>query len=186
MNVIAFLGSPRKGGNTETLLNEAVQGTGVDVRVFDLNGMNIKPCQNCGGCEDTGMCIIPDDMEEVAASIRAADRIIMASPVFFSGVSAQAKAMIDRCQQFWCEKYLLKKEIPAGDFGRKGLFLVVGGMKNASGVECAGKTVKAWFRTISVPEHHTLAYTQVDAMGEILKHPTALMDAYAAGRALVE
>lgn len=187
MNVMAFLGSPRRGGNTETLLREAVRGTGMEVRVFDLNELDIKPCQHCGGCEDTGMCIVPDDdMADVAAAIRAADRIILASPVFFSGVSAQAKAMIDRCQQFWCEKYLLKKDIPAGEHGRKGLLLVVGGMKNTAGVECAGRTAMAWFRSISVPEHQSLAYTGVDAMGDILKHPTALRDALEAGRALVE
>ncbi len=183
--MIAFLGSPRKGGNTETLLNEAIRGTDVDVRVFDLNAMDIAPCQNCGGCEETGICIVPDDMQDVIAAIREADRIIMASPVYFSGVSAQAKTMIDRCQQIWCEKFLLKKEIPAGEFGRRGLFLVVGGMKNTAGVECAGKTVTAWFRTISVPEHKTLSYTRVDAMGEILKHPTAMGDAFEAGRALL-
>jgi len=184
LNVIAFLGSPRKGGNTEALLKEAVRGTGLDVRLYDLNEMRIKPCQHCGGCEDTGMCIVPDDMAEVAASIRRAERIILASPVFFSGISAQAKAMIDRCQQFWCEKYLLKREIPAGERGRRGLLLVVGGMKNASGVECVGHSARAWFRSISVPEHRTLAYTGVDALGDIFKHPTALRDAFEAGRAL--
>lgn len=186
MNVIAFHGSPRKGGNSETLLREALRGAAVEVKVFDLNNMQIGPCQNCGGCEETGACIIPDDMEQVSSAIRAADRIILATPVFFSGVSAQAKAMIDRCQQFWCEKYLLKKEIPAGKYGRKGLLLVVGGMKNAQGVECVGRTAKAWFRSVSVPEHQTLAYTGVDAMGDILKHPTALKDAFEAGMELVK
>ncbi|MGD2081000.1 MAG: flavodoxin family protein [Nitrospirota bacterium] len=186
MNVIAFMGSPRRGGNTETLLKEALGGAGLEARVFDLNDMQIKPCQHCGGCEDTGQCIIPDDMEQVSSAIRAADRIILSTPVFFSGVSAQAKAMIDRCQQFWCEKYLLKKEIPAGEHGRRGLLLVVGGMKNAQGVECVGRTAKAWFRSVSVPEHRTLAYTGVDAMGDILKHPTALRDALEAGRELVK
>jgi multimeric flavodoxin WrbA len=185
MKVIAFRGSPRRGGNTETLLKEALKGAGVEARVFDLNEMQIKPCQHCGGCEDTGACIIPDDMEQVSSAIREADRIILATPVFFSGVSAQVKAMIDRCQQFWCEKYLLKREIPAGERGRKGLLLVVGGMKNAQGVECVGRTAKAWFRSVSVPEHRTLAYTGVDALGDILKHPTALKDALEAGRELV-
>jgi len=185
MKVIAFAGSPRRGGNTETLLKEAIKGTGMDVRVFELNTMTIRPCQNCGGCEETGVCIVPDDMSEVVEAIREADRIIMASPIFFLGVSAQAKAMIDRCQQIWCEKYLLKKDIPAGEFGRKGLFIVVGGMKMATGVECAEKTVKAWFRTISVPEHKTISYLQVDAMGDILKHPTALKEAFEAGKDLV-
>ena len=186
MDVIAFLGSPRKGGNTETLLNEAIRGTGTDVRVFDLNEMDIRPCQNCGDCEGTGECTIQDDMQEVALAIKAADRIILASPVFFSGVSAQAKTLIDRCQQFWCEKFLLKKPIPAGEHGRRGLFLVVGGMKNTTGIECAGATAEAWFRSISVSEHKTLAYTGVDAVGAIKNHPAALGEAFEAGRALIK
>jgi len=65
MNTIAFLGSPRKEGNTETLLREAVRGigdAGFTSQIFDLNNMNISPCQNCGGCDDTGMCVYEDDM----------------------------------------------------------------------------------------------------------------------------
>ncbi len=185
MNVIAFMGSPRKEGNTDLLLREAIRGTGMDVRVFDLNGMDIRPCQDCGGCESTGLCIYEDDMADIAGAIRSADRIILASPVFFTNVSAQSKAMIDRCQQFWCEKFLLKRDIPPGRHGRKGLFLVVGGMRNTAGIECAAIAARAFFRTVSVPEHRTLAYAEVDAKGEILKHPTAMADAFEAGRALV-
>jgi multimeric flavodoxin WrbA len=186
MRIIAFLGSPREGGNTETLLGAAMEGTGRDVRVFNLNKMDIKPCQNCGGCEETGVCIIEDDMGGVYGAIRGADRIILASPVFFMGVSAQSKAMIDRCQAFWCEKYLMKRPIEAGRYGRKGLFLLVGGMRKEEGIRCAGHTATAFFRTVSVPEHRTLAYMGVDAKGEILKHPTALKEAREAGRELVK
>ena len=87
MNVCAFNGSPRKGGNTELLLAEAeraVQG-GVVMHLtrFDLNAMNIKPCQDCGGCEKTGECVVKDDMAQIYQAIRQADRIILASPVFF-------------------------------------------------------------------------------------------------------
>ena len=112
IKTIAFLGSPRKDGNTDLLLREAIRGiesSGLSVRVFRLNLMNIKPCQNCGGCDETGECIIKDDMEEIYREIRSADRIILASPIFFFALSAQSKIMIDRCQSFWCEKYLLKK-----------------------------------------------------------------------------
>jgi len=186
MNVIAFLGSPRKGGNTETLLSEAVKGAGQEVRVFDLNSMNIAPCQNCGGCDDTGRCIVEDDMQAVSEAIRGADRIILASPVFFMGLSAQTKAMVDRCQAFWCEKYLLGKSIPPGSHGRKGLLLLVGGMKKDEGIQCCQRTATAFFRTVSVPEHATLSYTGVDEKGAIGRHPTALGDAFEAGRRLVE
>ncbi|KAF0145554.1 MAG: NADPH-dependent fmn reductase [Nitrospirae bacterium] len=187
MNIIAFLGSPRKGGNTELLLREAIKGiedSRSTVQTFNLNLMKISPCQNCGGCDETGICTTEDEMVQIYDAIRTADRIILASPIFFFGLSAQTKIMIDRCQAFWCEKYLLKKPIPEGKYGRKGLLLLAGGMKKELGTECSDATAKAFFRTISVPEHKTLSFTGIDAKGAILKHPTALKDAYEAGKEL--
>ncbi len=189
MKVIAFLGSPRENGNTELLLREAVRGVedrGPAVEIFTLNKMNIMPCQNCGGCDETGVCIYEDDMARIYEAIRKADRIILASPIFFFALSAQTKIMIDRCQAFWCEKYLLKKPLPDGPYGRKGLLLLVGGMKKELGVQCAEATAKAFFRTISIPEHKTLGYTGIDSKGEILKHATDLKEAYEAGKDLLK
>lgn len=188
MKVLAFQGSPRIEGNTDILLKEAlkpVYESGHDVRLFKLNSMNIKPCQDCGGCDNTGKCIINDDMDEIYDAIREADRIILASPIFFFGLSAQAKIMIDRCQSFWCEKYLLKKPISERQYGRKGLLLLVGGMKKEIGIQCAEATAKAFFRTISVSEHETLSFTGIDIKGAILEHPTALKDAYITGKKLI-
>jgi multimeric flavodoxin WrbA len=192
MKVIAFLGSPRKDGNTELLLKEASRGieeSELNVHSFNLNLLNISPCQNCGECDDTGICIIEDDMVQIHDAIRTADRIILASPIFFFSVSAQTKIMIDRCQCFWCEKYLLKKPVPSGPYGRKGVLLLVAGMKDkigATGLECAEKTAKAFFRTINIPEHKTLGFSGIDAKGAILRHPTALKEAYEAGKELVK
>jgi multimeric flavodoxin WrbA len=190
MKVLAFNGSPRKGGNTQLLLQEALKGAreqGAKVTVHDLNWMNIRPCQNCGGCAETGRCVVPDDMQKIHEDIRTADRIILASPIFFFGVTGQAKIMIDRCQPFWYDKYIHLKPVPAGPAGRKGLLLLVGGMKRNArnrGFECSEVTARAFFRTISVPEHVTLAYDSVDKKGAILEHPTALKEAYEAGSAL--
>lgn len=189
LKAIAFLGSPRKDGNTDLLLQHAVKGmeeTGIHVRIFNLNLMNITPCQNCGGCEKTGECVIEDDMSVIYPEIRTASRIILASPIFFFGLSAQTKAMIDRCQSFWCEKYLLKRPLPEGSYGRKGLLLLVGGMKKEIGVECSGATGKAFFRTVSVKEHKTLSFLGVDAKGAILEHPSALEEAFLAGKELAK
>lgn len=187
MEAVAFLGSPRKGGNTDLLLQSAVKGMreeGIRVTTFNLNRMKIIPCQDCGGCEKTGKCIIKDDMLRIYRKIKAASRIIVASPIFFFGLSAQTKIMIDRCQSFWCEKYLLKKPLPEGPHGRKGLLLLVGGMKKETGVECAGATATAFFRTISVKEHRTLSFLGVDAKGAILEHPSAINQAFHAGKDL--
>ncbi len=189
MKTIAFLGSPRKDGNTELLLNEVIRGvrdrSDKDVAVFNLNMMNIRPCQDCGGCEQTGECILEDDMSKIYPEIRTADRIIIASPIFFFSLSAQSKTMIDRCQSFWCEKYLLKKPIQPGKFGRRGLLVLVGGMKKDVGIECSEATAKAFFRTISVPQHKMISFLGIDAKGAILAHPTALKEALEAGRDLV-
>lgn len=189
MKVVALFGSPRVDGNTEILLREALipaREAGHEVLLYKVNFMNIKPCQDCGGCVKTGACVINDAMAEVYTAIREADRIILASPIFFFGLSAQAKAMIDRCQSFWCEKYLLKKTIPGGPHGRKGLLLLVGGMKKEEGMRCAETTAQAFFRTISVPEHESLKFSGVDAKGEIMSHPTAMGNAVEAGKRLIQ
>ena len=190
MTIIAFNGSPRRGGNTQTLIEEAIRGAkdrGADVTVFNLNALNLRPCQNCGGCDDTGRCVILDDMQAIHAAIRTADRLIVASPIFFFSVSAQTKIMIDRCQAFWSEKYVHKKPIPPGPAGRKGLLILVGGMKQDAknkGFECAEAVARAFFRTVNVQEHVTLAYDSVDKKGEIKENPTALTEAYEAGKTL--
>ena len=187
MKTIAFLGSPRKGGNTELLLDQVIRGigeTGGEVRAFNLNLLKIRPCQDCGGCEQTGACILDDDMGPLYHEIRTADRIILASPIFFFGLSAQAKTLVDRCQSFWCEKYLLKKPLPEGPHARKGLLILVGGMKKEVGVECGNASATAFFRTISVKEHQVLSFLGVDAKGAIREHPTALHEAFEAGKAL--
>ena len=188
MKIIAFHGSPRVDGNSHILLKEvlkAIDKSQHKIQLFRLNEMNIRPCQNCGGCEETGLCVVKDDMGEVYDAIREADRVIVASPIFFFNLSAQTKIMIDRCQSFWCEKYLLKRPIPEGPYRRKGLLLLVGGMKKEIGIECGGATATAFFRTISVQEHETLSFLGIDKKGVILDHPTALNEVYKAGGKLI-
>ena len=190
MKVIAFNGSPRRGGNTEILLSEAVRGVqdqGSEVTVYNLDTLKLRPCLNCGHCDEAAQCIVKDDMQTILGEIRSADRIIVASPIFFFSVSAQTKIVIDRCQSFWAEKYVHKKPVQPGPFGRKGLLLLVGGMKKNEknmGFQCAEATTRAFFRTVNVQEHATLEFDTVDKKGAIKDHPTALRDAYEAGKAL--
>ncbi len=189
MKVVAFFGSPRIGGNTDILLEEAlkpVRAAGHEVVQYNLNVMNIKPCQDCGGCTKTGVCVLNDDMKEIYQSILSGSRFIIASPIFFYSVSAQTKAMIDRCQAFWCEKYLLKKDIPSGPQGRKGLLLVAAGMKKEDAVTCADTVARIFFRTISVPKHEMVSALGAENKGDILSHQGALKEAFEAGKRLVE
>jgi len=173
------------------LLDEAVRGArdlGAEVKVYTVNTMNIRACQHCGGCEKTGRCIVKDEMLGIHEEIRSADRIIVASPIFFFSVSAQTKIVIDRAQSFWNEKYVLKRPVVPGPYGRKGLLFLVGGMKkdekSCVGYQCAEATVRSFFRTINVQEHIVLEYDNVDERGAIAKHPTALQEAFEAGKKL--
>jgi multimeric flavodoxin WrbA len=188
MKIVAFNGSPRVGGNTELLLQQTIQtmsNAGHEITSFTLNDMDIKPCQDCGGCEATGQCIYDDDMSLISNAIRQGDRLILASPIFFFGLSSQTKIMIDRCQSFWCEKYLLKQPIPGGIFKRKGLLILVGGMKNEIGIRGAEATAKAFFRTVSVPEHETISFLGIDSKGAISSHETAYQDIIRAAQKLI-
>lgn len=97
--IVAFVGSPRKQGNTDNLVDEILKGSeakGIKVKKFYLNDMNIKGCQGCLYCRKNTMCIIKDDMVEVYEYIRKADYIVLGSPVYICQVTAQAKLLLDR------------------------------------------------------------------------------------------
>ena len=105
MKVLGIYGSPRKGGNTDVLLDEALRGagiTGAEVSPVRCCDLKISGCAECGGCDQTGVCVIDDDMQEVYPKLLEANVVILASPIFFYGISSQAKALIDRCQAMWC------------------------------------------------------------------------------------
>ncbi len=189
MRVLGFSGSPRRGGNTDILLHEVLKGAagkGADIKILYLNDLNIAPCQECGGCDESGECITQDDMQMVYQELRLADVILLASPLFFMGVTAQTKAMIDRCQQFWVRKYVLK-EPPLGDKRkRKGLFISTGGRKVPNLFDGALVTVKTFFRVLDVEYVGGLLYSGIDAKGDIARKPEVLREAFLTGQKLVE
>ena len=127
MNVLIFNGSPRKGGNTEILLQHVAEGVkkgGRRPEIINLAHLNIHPCTGCGNCETTGECIWDDDMQPLYIKIPIATRVVIGSPIYFYGVTAQAKAFIDRCQVFWSRKYLLGETNPNRET-RKGYLVCV-------------------------------------------------------------
>jgi len=189
VRVLGIAGSPRRGGNTDLLLAEVLKGAaskGAEVKTIILSQLEISPCQHCDACLETGRCKVKDDMQEVYDELANADRIVLASPVHFMGVTAQTKAMIDRCQALWVRKYRLKLP-PLGDKReRKGLFVSVGGMKLANLFEPALATVKSLFKVLDIAYAGELLFPGVDEKGAITKNPEALHNAFLAGQRLVE
>ncbi len=182
--VLGILGSPRRRGNSEILLDEALRGAEsqkAEVEKIVLNEFRISPCQGCDGCFQTGKCVINDDMTIIYEKLRIADAIILASPIYFSNVTAQTKLMIDRCQCFWVRKYLL--QIPP-EKNQRGIFISVAGM-SADQFSGAIRVVRFFFDLLGVRCGGEILFSGVEAKGEIKKHPTACQDTFNAGARLV-
>ncbi len=182
--VLGILGSPRRGGNSEILLDEALRGAksqGAEAEKAVLNDLRISPCQGCDKCFQTGKCVINDDMEIIYEKLRTADALILASPIYFSNVTAQTKLMIDRCQCFWARKYLL--HIPS-EKKQRGIFISVGSM-NAEQFLGAIRVVRFFFNLLDIKYNGEVLFSEIEAKGEIKKHPTACQDAFNAGARLV-
>ncbi len=190
MKVLGIAGSPRRGGNTDLLLEHAIAGAkrnGDETEILEISRLEVAPCLHCDGCLKEGKCIIDDDMQSIYPKLREADRIIVASPMFFMGLTAQTKCMIDRCQALWALKYAIKETLPLNSGGiRKGLFLSVGGTGYKNNFDSAFPILKSWMAVIDVKYTGELTFSNIDEKGAIEEHPTAIQDAFEAGRKLVE
>src|SRR3989304_7984942 len=99
MKVLGIYGSPRKGGNSDQLLDKALEGAksaGAEVYRIYARDLKMSGCIECGGCDRTGKCVLEDDMQSVYPLLEEADIIIISSPIFFYGVTAQLKALSAR------------------------------------------------------------------------------------------
>jgi multimeric flavodoxin WrbA len=114
MNIIGIACSPRKDGNTDILIKEALTGakdSGAKTELITIRDNEIKPCDGCGSCANTGVCHIKDDMQIIYKKMLDADGIILATPVYFWTVSGQAKVLIDRTYALRCPKLMLANKV---------------------------------------------------------------------------
>ncbi len=116
MLVVGLQGSPRRKGNSRFLLDAflgAASTRGAETVMVEVDRRNIIPCKEYTVCETRGTCPIDDDvLHEIYPLLRRADVIVAATPVFFYNMTAQLKALIDRCQLFWARKYRLRLRDP--------------------------------------------------------------------------
>jgi len=188
MFVLGLQGSPRKKGNSDYLLTEFLkicEEKGARTRVIHMDNLDIQPCKELLVCEKKGFCPLKDEMDpHIYGLIHRADVVVLASPVFFYNVSAQAKILIDRCQMFWGRKYKLKLADPdAGS--RQGVLLSAaasGGRRLFEGVEL---TAHYFFDAISAEFTESLTYKKVESAGAVAKVPGVDTDIReAAGRVM--
>jgi multimeric flavodoxin WrbA len=190
IKIIAICGSPRRNGNTALLLNSAVQGArdaGADVVKLVLRDMKISPCLEIYGCKETGRCVIKDDFQQIHDQMTDAKGMILASPVFFYGVSAHTKAFIDRFQSWWVKKYWIDN-VQSGKRqpSRKGLYISVGATKGKRLFDGSLLTIRYLCDALDMVLWKSLLHRGLDFEGDVLKFPELLAESYDAGRALVK
>ena len=188
--IVAIYGSPRRRGNTATLLKHAVQGAvdaGAQVNEIVLRDLKMSPCLEIYACKKNGRCAIKDDFHQVVDQILSAKALMLASPIFFYTVSAHTKILMDRCQSLWVKKYWIDK-VPFGQWEpkRKGLFISVGATKGKKLFDGALLTVKYFFDVLDTELYRSLLFRRLEFEGDVLKHPEYLEEAYAAGKALAD
>lgn len=126
MKIVAFIGSPRKGSNTDTLVEETLKGAQQSGHTFDklyLYDYEISPCVDCRKCKKGDcVCAIDDGMQQIYPKMDEADLIIFGTPNYWFGPSAKTKLLIDRMRPYVANKKLEGKKAvvitPAGDGAR--------------------------------------------------------------------
>lgn len=187
MKVLGISTSPRIQGNTDMLLRQALSGAesaGANTVYIRLSDYHIGPCISCNACHATGLCRLHDDYELILQEILDADRLVFATPLYFMSVCAQAKILIDRAQCLWVSKYILKKPLFTPTRDSRAMVIAVGGSKSKKQFESVRSTMMSYFDPLEVHYTMNLFVNQIDAPGEIEKHPSALKEAYRLGSEL--
>ena len=99
MQILGISGSPRRGGNTEIIIHEALrtaEAEGAEVAFICLSDYQLTPCTACRTCFETKQCTIQDEAETLYQHILNVDGLILGSPSYFQGITAQMKTFIDR------------------------------------------------------------------------------------------
>lgn len=185
--VLAINGSPRKGGNTDILIDRFLEGAGAagaKTEKVILNELIFSPCLECENMPDDGLCLIQDDMQSVYTKVKEADVLVLGSPIFFGSLSAQTKMMIDRFQCVWRAKYMLKKDVSGKRSNRKGYFLCVEASKRKDFFNNAKSIIRNYFATIDVDYAGELFCSGAGEKGSIKTHPDVMKKAFELGKGL--
>lgn len=187
MKFLAVWGSPRRGGNSEILLDAFLEGAvqaGADVEKIALRELKISPCLEIYHCFKDGTCPIKDDMIPLYDKLVEADVVVLASPIFFYSVSAQAKAFIDRTQALWARRYRVLQDFPGPE--RQGVLLATGATHGKLLFVGARLVARYFFDAINVTYAADICVRGVDDKGDILKQPEVLDAARDLGRRLAQ
>ena len=178
--VLGIVGSPRRGGNTETLVNEVLRGAKeaeASVEKVILNELQISPCQACEDCMKDGVCIYEDDMVPLLQKMQASQVWVLGTPVYFWGPTAQFKGFLDRW--FSQEKVMTFR-------GRRIILVIPLGGKNVGFARHLVGMLKEVVEYFEMELCATILAPNILEAGEVREHADILDAAYRAGREAVQ
>ena len=187
MRILGICASPRIGGNSDILLEKALEGavsSGAETEKIILNELNISPVQQIEyeKVNDQGLSVIEDDMRIVFQKIKDYDSLILAAPVFFGSLSTQAKMMIDRFQCVWLTKNMMGKDVFTKKI--KGGFISVQATTREDFFQNARFIVRHFFATINAEYKEEIFCPGVDKKAAVLEHTEFIEKAYELGEKL--
>ena len=188
MKILAICGSPRRRGNSEILLDRLIKGArsaGADTEKVIIERLSIIPCKGCNRCHKNARCFIRDGMDSLYKKLLSADAIAISSPVHFGSLPAKLKAMIDRCQPVWVDKFMLRKR-SSPKKKRRGVFISVSGHNRKSFFRNSREIIEIFYMILDVRLTKSLYVPSMEHPGDVLKDRGALKKAFQMGAALAD
>jgi multimeric flavodoxin WrbA len=187
--ILGIVGSPREGGNTDTLVTETLRGAeeaGAAAHKLFIGRYRIAPCASCGACAKTGRCVSHDGMDELVPLMEQHQIWVLGTPIYWWGPTAQMKVFIDR----WFAPWVNPKTREV--FGRKVAVVVTPlGDTNAAVARHTTGMFDDIFAFLGIPVAATVVAPNVGGSGietgaDVLKRPELMKAARDAGRTAVE
>ena len=147
-HIIIINGSPRRSKNCSKIIEnitKKLDENNIAYEVENIYKMNIDYCTACGYCERTGKCVIKDDMTHLYKDFDNSMGTIVVSSMFFQSISTKVKTVVDRTQDFYSSKYILKKPSIDTKKERRGMFIAVGGQPEYENQFLGGQIVMDLF-----------------------------------------
>lgn len=182
MNIVQINGSPRKDGNSTILGRAVVEGAiscgAMALPEIYIEKIKFRGCQNCGGCNDSGICIVKDDMQTAYSILREADIWVFNTPIYFDTISGQLKLFYDRLFCF------SKKKLEGQ---RKAAFAIAYEMERNDNYVANMKVYQDYLKWFSdFTESNVVQAWGMAKHGDILKCPEFIEEAKRLGKKLAE
>jgi multimeric flavodoxin WrbA len=191
--VLILVGSPRSKGNTARIVehvDEILHGKDIETEIVKLNKLDIRPCKNCGYCEKKdGECVQKDDMPGLWEKVESCDGLVLASPTYYSGVTAQMKIFIDRTGRskvIWD----YKRNLPSGSRfseGKRSMVIAICGQPGERWLKCPLTQMRSLLADLEIPLYSIIKGDGADVGGGLFEgRPEVMIDIEESTQALLE